>query len=98
MNDESNHIDPSSAPAEGAHALPPNDVPPADVISGAQPGGPASETPDATSGPEIEAAESASRLKDGQDVVFNSLKARFNETSAKSITFVPSRGPKLPWQ
>ena len=23
---------------------------------------------------------------------------RFNETSPKSITFVPSRGPKLPWQ
>ena len=22
----------------------------------------------------------------------------FNETSSKSITFVPSRGPKLPWQ
>ena len=22
----------------------------------------------------------------------------FNETSPKSITFVPSRGPKLPWQ
>jgi flagellar hook-associated protein 1 len=32
-----------------------------------------------------EAAESASRLKDGQDVVFNSLKARFNETSAVNI-------------
>ena len=25
-------------------------------------------------------------------------KPRFNETSPKSITFVPSRGPKLPWQ
>ena len=23
---------------------------------------------------------------------------RFNESSPKSITFVPSRGPKLPWQ
>ena len=25
-------------------------------------------------------------------------KPRFGETSPKSITFVPSRGPKLPWQ
>jgi len=25
-------------------------------------------------------------------------KPRFNETSAKTIDFVPSRGPKLPWQ
>ena len=30
---------------------------------------------------------------------FTSLeKPRFDETSPKSITFVPSRGPKLPWQ
>jgi len=32
-----------------------------------------------------EAADSASRLKDGQDVVFNSLKERFNETSAVNV-------------
>lgn len=28
----------------------------------------------------------------------NIEKPRFNETSAKTINFVPSRGPKLPWQ
>jgi flagellar hook-associated protein 1 len=32
-----------------------------------------------------EAADSASRLKDGQDVVFNSLKERFNESSAVNV-------------
>src|SRR5262245_24547948 len=32
-----------------------------------------------------EAADSASRLKDGQDVVFNSLKERFNENSAVNV-------------
>jgi flagellar hook-associated protein 1 FlgK len=32
-----------------------------------------------------EAADSASRLKEGQDVVFNSLKARFNDVSAVNI-------------
>jgi flagellar hook-associated protein 1 len=32
-----------------------------------------------------EAAESASRLKEGQDVVFNSLQARFNDVSAVNI-------------
>jgi flagellar hook-associated protein 1 len=32
-----------------------------------------------------EAADSASRLKDGQDVVFNSLKARFNQVSGINI-------------
>ena len=25
-------------------------------------------------------------------------KPRFNETSSKTINFIPSRGPKLPWQ
>jgi flagellar hook-associated protein 1 len=32
-----------------------------------------------------EAADSASRLKEGQDVVFNSLQARFNDVSAVNI-------------
>src|SRR5687767_5262527 len=38
-------------------------------------------------------------VTDRQVFEFASLeKPRFNETSPKSITFVPSRGPKLPWQ
>ena len=38
-------------------------------------------------------------ITDGKVFEFTSLeKPRFNETSPKSITFVPSRGPKLPWQ
>ena len=38
-------------------------------------------------------------ISDSKVFEFTSLeKPRFNETSSKSITFVPSRGPKLPWQ
>ena len=38
-------------------------------------------------------------IKDSTALEFTSLaKPRFDETSPKALTFVPSRGPKLPWQ
>ena len=40
-------------------------------------------------------------VTDGKVFEFTSLEKpgkTFNQTSPKSITFVPSRGPKLPWQ
>ena len=38
-------------------------------------------------------------ITDSKVFEFTSLeKPRFNETSPKSIIFVPSRGPKMPWQ
>ena len=37
-------------------------------------------------------------ISDNTTFEFTSLeKPRFNETSSKSINFVPSRGPKFPW-
>ena len=46
-----------SAPQQ-SQPLPPDDAAPPDVVAETQPGGPASQTPETTGGPEIEAAES----------------------------------------
>ena len=47
----------------------------------------------------MKSATEPAAISDSTVFEFTSLeKPRFNETSSKSITFVPSRGPKLPWQ
>lgn len=46
----------------------------------------------------MKSATEPAAISDSTAFEFTSLeKPRFNETSSKSITFVPSRGPKLPW-
>ena len=64
-DEQENQMPPNAAAggaAEGAaqqgQPLPPDDTAPPDVVAALQPGGPASETPETTSVPEIEAAES----------------------------------------
>ena len=37
-------------------------------------------------------------ISDSKVLEFTSLEKPRNETSSKAINFVPSRGPKLPWQ
>ena len=47
----------------------------------------------------MQSATEPAVISDRKVFEFTSLeKPRFNETPSKSITFVPSRGPKLPWQ
>ena len=47
----------------------------------------------------MQSATEPAVITDSKVFEFSSLeKPRFNETSPKSITFVPSRGPKMPWQ
>ena len=46
----------------------------------------------------MQAATEPSVISDTTAFEFTSLeKPRFNETSSKTINFVPSRGPKFPW-
>ena len=49
----------------------------------------------------VKSATEATVISDSTVFEFRSVekpRESFNETSSKSITFVPSRGPKLPWQ
>ena len=47
----------------------------------------------------MQSATEPAVITDSKVFEFSSLeKPRFNETSPKSITFVPSRGPNMPWQ
>lgn len=47
----------------------------------------------------MQSATEPATISDSKAFEFTSLeKPRFKETPSKSITFVPSRGPKLPWQ
>ena len=47
----------------------------------------------------IKSASEPAAISESTAFEFTSIeKPRFNETSAKTIDFVPSRGPKLPWQ
>ena len=49
----------------------------------------------------MKSATEAAVISDSTVVKFTSIenpRNAFNETSSKSITFVPSRGPKYPWQ
>ena len=46
----------------------------------------------------MKSATAPAAISDSTTYEFSSLeKPRFNETSSKTITFVPSRGPKFPW-
>lgn len=47
----------------------------------------------------MKSATEPAMISDSKVFELTSLeKPRFNETQSKSITFVPSRGPKMPWQ
>lgn len=46
----------------------------------------------------VKSAGEPAVISDSKVLEFTSLETpRFNETSSKSIQFIPSRGPKLPW-
>ena len=46
----------------------------------------------------VKSATESAMISDNTTFEFTSLeKPRFNETSSKTINFVPSRGPKFPW-
>jgi len=49
----------------------------------------------------MKSATEPTMITDSKAFEFTSIekpRTAFNETSSKAITFVPSRGPKLPWQ
>lgn len=47
----------------------------------------------------VKSAVEPAVINDSKVLEFTSLETpRFNETSSKTIQFIPSRGPKLPWQ
>ena len=49
----------------------------------------------------MKSATEPTMITDSKAFGFTSIekpRTAFNETSSKAITFVPSRGPKLPWQ
>ena len=47
----------------------------------------------------MKSATEPAMISDSTVFEFTSVeKPRFNESSSKTITFIPSRGPKLPWQ
>ena len=46
----------------------------------------------------VKSAGEPAVISDSKVLEFTSLETpRFNETSAKSVQFIPSRGPKFPW-
>ncbi|HXQ72797.1 MAG TPA: hypothetical protein VN844_20025 [Pyrinomonadaceae bacterium] len=46
----------------------------------------------------VKSAVEPAMISDNKVLEFTSLEtARFNETSSKSVQFIPSRGPKFPW-